>query len=113
MGAEYHPEWGDPGAIEEITPGDTATGPSDSTIRPTSGIHQDLQAKTALVVVEDNAINFTIDGTSPTAEAGTDVGITMAAGQNTVLYGHNAIRNFLCIDRVSGSASKVKFQPFF
>jgi len=105
--------YGDAGAQEIITPGDTATAIAASTIQPTSGVHKNFQAKAILVVAEDFSFHFTLDGTAPTATAGTNVGITVSAGQSTVIVGYNNIKNFKIIDAVSGSASICKVQPFF
>lgn len=98
---------------ELITPGNTATGITASLLQPTSGAFAGLQAESALITVEDNTIHFTLDGTPPTAESGTDLGHQMDAGQSYVIRGINNLKNFLCIDRVSGSNGVVKVTVFF
>lgn len=98
---------------EALAPGDTPVGITAVYLQPTSGKFKGLQAQAALITVEDNSMHFTIDGTTPTAHAGTDVGHQMDAGQSYVIRGIISLKNFLCIDRVSGSTSKVKVTVLF
>lgn len=104
---------GDAGAYEAITPGDTATGLSAATLNPTSGLYKGMTATGALITCEDDTVNFTIHGTAPTAKAGTNVGHALDAGQSMVIRGEGSLRNFKCIDRVSGSAGTVKVSVYF
>ena len=99
--------------FEIITPGDTATGITAAVKKPVGGDHAAEQATGALVTVEANSINFTVDGSTPTAAAGTNIGHQMDAGQSYYLPSAEAVNNFKCIDRVSGSASKVKVTCYF
>jgi hypothetical protein len=103
---------GDAGAPETITPGDTATGITDTIYRQT--IHgAEKLAIGALLTCEDETVNMTFDGTAPTAAAGTNVGHAFSAGESYVLRGTNNVKNWKCIDRVSLSAGSVKVTPFF
>ena len=102
-----------PGAHETLTPGNTATGITSTVILPTSGDFIAIHAIGALITVESNSINFCIDGSTPTAAAGTNVGHQMNAGQSYYIEDQRGVVKFKCIDRVSGSASKVKVTTFF
>lgn len=102
-----------PGAHETLTPGDTATGITAAIIKPTSDSFSGIYAIGALITVESNTINFCIDGSTPSAAAGTNLGHKMDAGQSYYVEDQRGVANFKCIDRVSGSASKVKVTTFF
>ena len=104
---------GDAVTYEAITPGDTATGLSAATVHPTSGVAKGMTAKGMLITCEDNTVNFTLHGTAPTAKAGTNVGHALDAGQSLEVMGEGSVRNFQCIDRVSGSAGTVKVTVYF
>ena len=71
------------------------------------------QVKAALVSVETNSVNYTLEGTTPTDSSGTNVGHEGVAQLNLVLRGVDAVKNFKCIDRVGASASKVKVTVFY
>ncbi len=104
------------GAYETLTPGDapTTTGKITAVIRePTSGEFNKRNAIAALITVESNTINFTIDGTAPTATSGTNAGHKVTSGQSYVIEGAGNVTAFMCIDAVSGSASSVKVTTFF
>lgn len=103
---------GDAGTPETITPGDTATGISATIYNQTIHGVKKL-AIGALLTCEDNTAKITFDGTAPTATAGTDVGHEFASGESYVIRGTENVKNFLCIDNVSGSASKIQVTPFF
>lgn len=100
---------GDPQKSEILTPGDTAKGISPALFKGDKG----AQVKAALITVEDNTINYTLDGTTPATGSG--AGHQGLAELNLVLRGVDAVKKFQCIDRVSGggSASKVKVTVFF
>ena len=103
---------GDAGAYEAITPGDTAAGIDKDNLN--ADVHgATKQAIGALITGEDETVNFTLHGTTPTAAAGTDVGHALAAGESYVIRGISNLRNFQCIDLVSGSAGTVKATIFF
>jgi hypothetical protein len=82
-------------------------------IQPTSGLATGLTAQSALVTIETAAINFTIDGTTPTIAAGTNVGHTADSGSSFTLKGLNNIKNFQCINRVNASGAVVKYSISF
>lgn len=98
--------------FEALVPGNTATGITASKLTG-SGIWANQQASAALVSVESNSINFCIDGSSPTASAGTNLCHRLDAGQSLMVQGPQNVRNFLCIDRVSGSTATVKITIYF
>ena len=76
---------------------------------PTSGPYSGLQVRSCLITVETAAINFTIDGSTPTVTTGTNVGHQLTAGQSYVISGEGNVRNFRCINAVAGSGAIVKF----
>lgn len=96
---------GDAGNYEEITP--------SSAIGITASLFKDggRPAKAAYISVQDAAISFTLEGTTPTNVAGTDDGHPLAVGDSLILEGINNIRNFLCIDQAG--ASKVKVTLYY
>jgi hypothetical protein len=69
--------------------------------------------KAALITAETAAINFTIDGTAPTAAAGTNHGHQMGVGQSYVVRGYHNIKKFQCINSVNGNNAVVKYSLFF
>jgi hypothetical protein len=104
---------GDAGATETLTPGDTVTGISASVYKLASGFMEGRQAIGALITCEGNSANITFDGTDPSAAAATNVGHSFDAGDSYVLRGVQNVLNFKCIDRASGSASKIKVTTYF
>jgi hypothetical protein len=104
---------GNCGSYDSVAPADTATGFTAAKIKPVSGTYLGMTAKAALIIVEDNAVNFTLDGTTPTAKAGTNVGLKLDADQSYVIVGADNVLKFKCIDRVSGSTGTVKALIFF
>lgn len=104
---------GDAGATETITPGDVVKGITKAIYEPTSGLFKGRQAIGALITCEDSSANITFDGTAPTAAAGTNVGHSFDAGDSYVIRGTQNVINFQCIDRASGSASKIKVTTYF
>lgn len=103
---------GDAGTPEEIAPGDTATGISASIYQQV--IHKaTMSAIGALLTCEDETVNITFDGTDPTATIGTNIGHKFSAGESYVIRSGPNVRNFKCIDAVSGSNGTVKVTPFF
>jgi len=105
---------GKPGGRETITPGDTATGITSTVRCPTTGTYAGQDARNALIQNKgEYAAHFTIDGTAPTAAAGTNVGFKLAAGNSFIIEGVDQVKNFKVIDAVSGSASIIEVQVFF
>jgi hypothetical protein len=105
--------YGDAGGYETITNLDTAVGFTHSEFEPSTGEFHDIQCKAALVTVETASINFTIDGTTPTYTAGTNVGHTLVAGQSMLILGHRNIMNFLAIDAVDETHAIMKVTYYF
>ncbi len=105
---------GDAGVPEVLTPGDTATQITELLVKPTSGKHTGMLVQAALLTCEDNDVHVTLnEDSAPTAASGTNLGFRMRDGENTVIVGYSQVRNLKVIDRVSGSAGKLKIQPFF
>jgi hypothetical protein len=69
--------------------------------------------KTMLITVETASVNITMDGTIPTATAGTNLGHTIASGQSMIIYGIDNIRKFKSINSVDSSGSIIKFTLYF
>ena len=101
---------GEPGGFEKLTPGDTATPISagKKVIAATGS-----GAIAAAITLEDFSINFTIDGTAPTALAGTNIGHKLDPGQMLILRTAAEVSLFQCIDRISGQASTVKITIYY
>lgn len=66
----------------------------------------------ALIQVKSGAINWTIDGTAPTATAGTDVGFISSPGDLISLQGYGAIAGFQAINAVASNGAKVEVVYF-
>lgn len=96
--------------------GETWTGTSTGTVATAQapiGLKVQGPAKAALITVETASISFTLDGTNPTASAGTNFGHQMAASQSYVVAGWNNIANFKCINTVNASGAIVKYSLFY
>ena len=86
----------------------TATADTDVYNR----ISQTRRPVEALIEVKGFPINWTIDGTAPTATAGTDVGFYSAAGDFITLQGYKAISSFQAINAVASSGAKIEVVYF-
>lgn len=97
----------------ETLTGGTSTGTVDiaQDFITLNKVHQ--HPKALLVSVETAGINATISGTTPTATAGTNHGITLSAGQSRVIRGVQNIRNFKCINAVASNGAKLKYELYF
>lgn len=104
---------GEADTYEAILPGDVATRITAAIRHPVSGLAPGMEAIAVLITIEDNTVTITCDGTTPTNAAGTNAGHQLAAGDSMVLRGPNTIKNFQCVDTVSGSVGKVKITCFF
>lgn len=105
---------GKPSGRENLEPGDTATGITSTLRHPTSGAFKGRDARGALIQNKaQNEAQFTIDGTDPTASAGTDVGFVLGHDDSFTLSTKDEVINFKCIDRVSGSRCKLEVLVFF
>jgi hypothetical protein len=71
------------------------------------------QPKAALVTAETAAVNFTLDGTTPTATAGTNLGHQLSSGQSYVVNGWQNIRSFKAINSVNASGAILKYSMFY
>ena len=97
---------------EIITPGDVSTGITAGLLTPASGSFNAMNAVAGLITAENQTMHFTLDGTAPTAAAGTDLGHDLAAGDSYMIRGKTNMANFRIIDRVSGSAGQLKVTVF-
>jgi hypothetical protein len=100
---------GEPGYNGVISDTTASAGIAAAALYTTGSQGRGIPAKEMWVIVETAAVNFTIDGTTPTTLATTNVGFAMNAGENTVLRGIKAISNFKCINRVASSGAIVKY----
>lgn len=98
---------------EAIAPGNTVTGFTAEKYAPTTGIMAGKKAIKATFYVKTNAINYTLDGTTPTQSGGTDVGMYAAATTEKEIIGYHDIETFRCIDATAGSASSLRVTYFF
>ena len=90
-----------------------ATNPDNTSVYAISHDLDGMQAQMALVYVEDNAINYCVNGSVPTVSTGTNIGVYADVNSEPIeLCGPNEVKNFRCIDRVGGAASKVKIVTF-
>jgi len=86
-----------------------AAGTNDATIAADSIILRDgydnygRQAKAAMVTGEDNTALVSVTGGKPDQTA--KIGHQIAPGSSWVLRSYDEIKNFRCVDLVSGSAS--------
>ena len=71
------------------------------------------EPKAVLVVAESYSVSITTSGTTPTVAAGTNHGITLAAGQSWVIRGKQNIRNFKAINTVNGSGALLKYCLYY
>jgi hypothetical protein len=69
--------------------------------------------KAALIAAETYPLNITISGTTPTVAAGTNHGITLAAGNTWMIRGVQNVRNFRAINTVASSGAIMKYVLFF
>jgi len=68
----------------------------------------DRQVKRAVVSVETAAVNFTIDGTTPSVTSGINCGHLLNVGDVLTLNDINEIRNFRAINAVASSGAILK-----
>lgn len=66
------------------------------------------QAKRAVLSVETAAINFTVDGTTPTVTSGTHQGHLLNTGDVLTLNSIDEIKKFRCINAVASNGAVVK-----
>jgi len=103
---------GDAGTPENITP-TSSTGITAAIRHPTSGKYKGMTAKSALITCEAGDVHMTLDGTAPTALAGTNVGHVLYVGDSYVIRGQENVKNALFIDRVAATPGIIKVTPFF
>lgn len=71
-----------------------------------------MSARGAQIWVETASIIFTLDGTTPTATAGTNHGTLLPASSSYVIEGEH-VRNFKCINAVNASGAIVKYRILY
>jgi hypothetical protein len=72
-----------------------------------------VNPKAVLIAVTTAPVNVSITGTTPTATAGTNHGITVMANSNWVIRGVNNIRNLKAINSVADNGAVLKYIMFF
>jgi hypothetical protein len=71
------------------------------------------QAKTVLISCETAAVNYTLNGSPPTATAGTNLGHKIAVGEWLSIEDGLNIRGFQAINAVNASGSVLKYTLFY
>ena len=71
------------------------------------------KCRAVLITVESGSINFTIDGTTPTATAGTNIGHTLNAGDSMVISSFENVKRFLMINSEDSNGVVVKATYMF
>jgi len=66
----------------------------------------------AVIQVKTAAINWTVDGTTPTTLATTDVGFVAQVGDFIILQGTQTVENFRCINTVASSGATIEVVYF-
>jgi hypothetical protein len=72
-----------------------------------------VHPKTALISVESFPINTTVTGITPTAAAGTNNGVTVAAGMSWEIRGIDSLQKFRAINTVNASGSIMKYVLYY
>lgn len=72
----------------------------------------EVTAKSALISCETAAVLVCINGATPTVAAGTNIGMTLAAGATWALDNIQNVKNFKCINSANASGSVVKIITF-
>jgi hypothetical protein len=65
------------------------------------------RAKVALISVEEAAIRFTMDGTTPVVTGASEAGHLLQVGESYEILGHKSIVNFRCINAVNGNGAEL------
>ena len=71
-----------------------------------------LRAKAALITIESGSINFTMDGTTPTTTATTNIGHTLVSNDSILVTDWENVKRFQWINSVSSSGVIVKITTF-
>lgn len=103
----YAPE-GDCRTYEKLSTITTATG-----FTTTKSLYKGRIAQAVLITVEEAAIRFTMDGTTPVVTGAGEVGHLMNAGDSFVINGHESVRNFKCINAVAANEAEVFCSFYF
>jgi hypothetical protein len=94
---------------EVISPGNTATGVSDTIRKLQSGPRKGRDAFAILIFNEGETARVCWDGTTPTDS----VGIPMYDKDTMLIRGVNAVKNFRCIDAADGMNANVHVVGYF
>jgi len=103
----------DPGAYETISTLTSATSLTKATYWPTTGTFAGMSPRAAVVKCETAAVNYTLDGTTPTVITGTNVGHLLDAGEEILLETIGSVRGFKAINRTASSGSVLKVTYFY
>ncbi len=99
--------------FEQITVADTAVGLTQTEFKPKDVNRR--AAHCAVITLEGTAgtndIRWTVDGTTPTLDAGTAVGHKLVAGQELVIQGLGNLVAFRAI-RAGGTSGKISVSYF-
>lgn len=113
MGTAFNLTNSQPGAYETVTTFTAAKGLTKATFWPTSGVYSGMSPKEAIVSCEVAAVNYTLDGTTPTVAAGTNAGLLLDIGDALNLVGIESIRNFKAINRIASNGAVLKVIYFY
>jgi hypothetical protein len=103
-------------AVGTITSAKSLTAATYNTATANTDVYnrhsQTKRPEEALIQVKTAAINWTINGTTPTTTATTDIGFVSQAGDIISLTGYAAISGFQCINAVASSGASVEVVYF-
>ena len=97
----------------ETLTGGTSTGTVAIAEALIPNIAAGLSPKMALISVETYSMRWTIDGTNPTLTAGTSFGHLTVSGAGIEVRGYGNVRNFKCVNAVSGENSVIKYSLLY
>jgi hypothetical protein len=86
--------------------------PTTASVYSISHDCEGVPAQGALVKVETAAINVCLDGSAPTAAAGTNIGLQMDPGESLMVDDADNVKNLKIINRVNASGSIAKVVIF-
>lgn len=103
---------GTPSAAVKDWTGATSTGVVTAISAPLP-LRVHGQAKTVLISCEVAAVNYTLNGSPPTATAGTNLGHKIAVGEWLSIEDGMNIRGFQAINAVNASGAVLKYTLFY
>jgi hypothetical protein len=99
--------------VAEVLHGGTTNGHVTIAQTPIPLVYSSPHPKALLITAESYAVTCTISGTIPTVAAGTNHGITIAAGGSRIFRGINNIRNFQAINTVNNSGAIMHYELYY